>query len=84
MPCFLGGRGARWARTGAAGGAWAPPHLGHLIVAQDVLEKLALDRLLMVPAAEPPHKPEREPAPAELRARMLEAAVDEREGSDVS
>jgi nicotinate-nucleotide adenylyltransferase len=49
--------------------------VGHLIVAQDIAEALGLDRLLMVPVAEPPHKPDAEPAPAELRARMLSAAL---------
>jgi nicotinate-nucleotide adenylyltransferase len=62
-------------RTGVFGGTFDPPHLGHLIVAQDVVEKLALDRLLLVPAAEPPHKPDSDPAPAALRARMVEAAI---------
>src|SRR5262245_36348699 len=62
-------------RTGVFGGTFDPPHLGHLIVAQDVVEKLALDRLLLVPAALPPHTPDSEPAPAALRARMVEAAI---------
>jgi nicotinate-nucleotide adenylyltransferase len=65
------------ARTGVFGGTFDPPHVGHLIVAQDVVEKLALDRLLMIPAAEPPNKPEPPRAAAELRARMLDAAVGE-------
>jgi nicotinate-nucleotide adenylyltransferase len=63
------------ARTGVFGGTFDPPHVGHLIVAQDVVEQLPLDRLLLVPAAEPPHKPEATPAPGDARARMLEAAV---------
>jgi nicotinate-nucleotide adenylyltransferase len=62
-------------RTGVFGGTFDPPHLGHLIVAQDVVEELGLDRLLLVPAAQPPHKSDVAPAPAELRARMVEAAV---------
>jgi nicotinate-nucleotide adenylyltransferase len=63
------------ARIGVFGGTFDPPHVGHLIVAQDVVEKLAFDRLLLVPAAQPPHKPELATAPAELRARMVEAAM---------
>jgi nicotinate-nucleotide adenylyltransferase len=63
------------ARTGVFGGTFDPPHLGHLIVAQDVAEALELDRLLMVPAAAPPLNSDAEPAPAELRALMLAGAL---------
>ena len=38
------------------GGTFDPPHVGHLIVAQDVFEGLALDRLLIIPAGDPPHR----------------------------
>jgi nicotinate-nucleotide adenylyltransferase len=62
-------------RTGVFGGTFDPPHVGHLIVAQDVLERMSLDRLLLVPASEPPHKRDAPRAPAEVRARMVEAAV---------
>lgn len=43
-------------RIGMLGGTFDPPHIGHLVVAQDVLERLALDRLLVVPAGRPPHR----------------------------
>lgn len=43
-------------RIGLLGGTFDPPHVGHLIVARDVLESLALDRLIVVPAARPPHR----------------------------
>lgn len=38
------------------GGTFDPPHVGHGIVAQDLLERLELDRLLVVPAHDPPHR----------------------------
>lgn len=44
------------ARLGVFGGAFDPPHVGHRIVAADVVEALGLDRLLIVPAARPPHR----------------------------
>lgn len=50
---------SRGGRVGVLGGTFDPPHVGHLIVAQDVHERLALDLLIVVPAARPPH---REPA----------------------
>jgi nicotinate-nucleotide adenylyltransferase len=62
-------------KIGIFGGTFDPPHLGHLIVAQDAYEALALDRVLFVPAAAPPHKLDLTLTDAALRARMVEAAI---------
>lgn len=43
-------------RIGILGGTFDPPHIGHLVVAQDALESLDLDRLIVVPAGRPPHR----------------------------
>ncbi|MBK5098744.1 MAG: nicotinate (nicotinamide) nucleotide adenylyltransferase, partial [Gemmatimonadetes bacterium] len=43
-------------RIGVFGGVFDPPHLGHLVVAQDLIERLDLDLLLIVPSARPPHR----------------------------
>ena len=43
-------------RIGVYGGSFNPPHTGHALAAAELIEKLALDRLLIVPAADPPHK----------------------------
>ncbi len=72
-------------RLGILGGTFDPVHCGHLLLARYVLEALALDRVLFVPAAEPPHKGE-VPTPSEHRWRMVCAAVeghDRLEASDL-
>ncbi len=43
-------------RLGVFGGAFDPPHIGHRVVALDVCERLKLERLIVVPAARPPHR----------------------------
>ncbi len=43
-------------KTGIFGGAFNPPHTGHVRVAQAAVKGLNLDRLLIVPTAKPPHK----------------------------
>jgi nicotinate-nucleotide adenylyltransferase len=63
-------------KTGLLGGTFDPPHLGHLIVAQDAALALGLDRIVFIPAAVPPHKLGQPITPAPLRARMLELALD--------
>ena len=62
-------------RVGVFGGSFNPIHLGHLLLAEDILELLALDRILFVPAGAPPHKPPRGLAPAQDRYAMTELAI---------
>jgi len=57
------------------GGTFDPVHLGHLIGAQAAWEQLQLDKVLLVPAASPPHKQECAISSAEHRVAMLELAV---------
>ncbi|MGZ5419626.1 MAG: nicotinate-nicotinamide nucleotide adenylyltransferase, partial [Solirubrobacterales bacterium] len=38
------------------GGAFNPPHEGHLLLAREAASGLGLDRVLLVPAGRPPHK----------------------------
>ena len=62
-------------RLGILGGTFNPPHLGHLVCAQEAHSQLGLDRVLFVPARIPPHKPvEHEPGP-EHRLEMCRLAV---------
>ncbi len=43
-------------KIGIYGGSFNPPHLGHMAAAKAAVEELGLDRLLIVPACDPPHK----------------------------
>jgi nicotinate-nucleotide adenylyltransferase len=71
-------------KLGLFGGTFDPPHIGHRIVAQDVLAALRLDRIVFIPAARPPHKRRPDMAPPALRLTMLRAAIaaDDRFDSD--
>ena len=51
-------------RIGILGGTFNPPHLGHLICAQEACLQLGLDEVVLMPARIPPHKPvDEEPGP---------------------
>jgi nicotinate-nucleotide adenylyltransferase len=66
----------RWTRRfGVLGGTFDPIHLGHLIVAQEVVSALQLDRLFFLPAGDPPHKRDRPVTPALHRVAMVQRAI---------
>ena len=67
-------------RYGILGGTFDPPHLGHLVLAQEVYARLSLDRVWFVPAREPPHKTGKAISSAADRLAMVEQAIagDER------
>lgn len=58
------------------GGSFDPVHFGHLIAAQDAFEQYRLDRVVFVPAAQAPLKPQDVQTGAEDRLAMLRAATD--------
>src|SRR5438445_12164307 len=60
---------------GLFGGSFDPVHLGHLLVAQAAREELSLTRLVFIPAAQSPFKPDRRPTPAKERLRLLRLAL---------
>lgn len=68
------GRGRR-RRIGLFGGSFDPVHTGHLHVARAAQRAFALDRVVFVPAAQPPHKPGRQLAPGPDRVAMLALAL---------
>jgi nicotinate-nucleotide adenylyltransferase len=62
-------------RYGILGGSFDPPHVGHLVLAQEAVCRLRLERLYLVPAADPPHK-NAPAAPAADRIEMLRLAIE--------
>jgi nicotinate-nucleotide adenylyltransferase len=67
-------------RVGILGGAFNPPHLGHLVCAQEALVQLELDKVVFVPVGVAPHRTlDDDPGP-EARLEMVELAIadDER------
>ena len=71
-------------RVGILGGTFNPPHLGHLVCAQEAYLQLGLDRVMLMPARIPPHKAvDDEPGP-EHRLALCRRAVDGDERFTVS
>lgn len=57
------------------GGSFDPVHHGHLIIVRAVAEQIGAGRVWLIPAARPPHKPQRVLAPGEDRLEMCRLAV---------
>ncbi|MFB4166541.1 nicotinate-nucleotide adenylyltransferase [Virgibacillus sp. JSM 102003] len=60
---------------GILGGTFDPPHLGHLIIAEEVRMALKLDEVWFIPSQEPPHK-EKAYIGAPHRVEMVNRAID--------
>jgi nicotinate-nucleotide adenylyltransferase len=72
-------------RLGLFGGAFNPPHKGHIALASAAAEQLALDALFVIPSGAPPHKslPPDSPPPAD-RLRLAELAFWRRPPAETS
>ena len=60
---------------GLMGGTFNPVHLAHLRIAEEARERYGLDRVLFIPAADPPHKPLAGEVPFEQRCEMVRLAI---------
>ena len=71
-------------RIGLFGGSFDPPHAGHLHVARAARGRFGLERVVFVPAAEPPHKPGRQLESGADRLAMLRLLLADEPGCETS
>lgn len=62
-------------RLGILGGTFDPPHMGHLLVAQEAVDRFSLSWLLFLVAKRPPHKDDEPLSPPRIRAELTRAAL---------
>ena len=70
-------------RIGILGGTFNPIHVGHLILAEEALAKLSLDKVVFVPTHIPPHKNVGDAKPKD-RLKMTELAIANNDSFEVS
>jgi nicotinate-nucleotide adenylyltransferase len=69
---------------GILGGSFNPPHIGHLVMAQEARSQLGLDHVVLMPVHTPPHKElDGDPGPA-VRAELCRLAAADDDGLRVS
>lgn len=66
-------------KVGILGGTFDPPHLGHLLIANEVYSELQLDEVWFMPNQEPPHKKQSGSVTNEERLEMLNLAIRDHE-----
>jgi nicotinate-nucleotide adenylyltransferase len=71
-------------RIGIFGGTFDPPHVGHLILAAEARDQLKLDCTIWVLTPDPPHKQGKEISSLEHRLNMVELAISEDDGFNLS
>jgi nicotinate-nucleotide adenylyltransferase len=71
-------------RVGIFGGAFNPPHIGHLVCAQEALVQLELERVVFMPVGVPPHREIDLDPGADARFEMVELAVADDERFEAS
>ena len=62
-------------KIGILGGTFDPIHTGHLVLADELREKLKLERVIFIPSASPPHKTEHQLSSAAHRFEMTKLAL---------
>lgn len=71
-------------KIGLYSGTFDPIHVGHLIIIENVINFMNLDRIILLPTANPPHKLEREITDIKYRMEMVYEAVEDNDKVFVS
>lgn len=64
-------------RIAIYGGSFNPIHNGHLIIAEEIRQLFSLEKIIFVPAAQPPHKPSGSLIDSSHRLAMLQLAIED-------
>lgn len=62
-------------RIGLYGGTFDPIHLGHLIVIENAINEMNLDRVIILPSSNPPHKKHKDKTKADIRVEIVAEAI---------
>lgn len=62
-------------KIGLFGGTFDPPHKGHMKLASEVLKEFSLDKIIFIPAGNPPHKTDKKKTDKNHRYEMVKIAI---------
>lgn len=64
-------------KIGLYGGTFDPIHIGHLIVLENTLNFMGLDKIIVIPSSNPPHKQNKKKTDTSIRVEMVKAAIED-------
>lgn len=64
-------------KIGLYGGTFDPIHIGHLIVLENTLNFMDLDKIIVLPSSNPPHKQNKKKTDTSIRVEMVKAAIED-------
>lgn len=64
-------------KIGLYGGTFDPIHIGHLIVLENTLNFMGLDKIIVLPSSNPPHKQNKKKTDTSIRLEMVKAAIED-------
>lgn len=64
-------------KIGLYGGTFDPIHIGHLIVLENTLNFMGLDKIIVLPSSNPPHKQNKKKTDTSIRVEMVKAAIED-------
>lgn len=62
-------------RVGLYGGTFDPIHVGHLIVIENAINDMNLDKVIILPSSNPPHKKNKDKTDTDIRVEMVSEAI---------
>lgn len=71
-------------KIGLYGGTFDPIHIGHLIVMENTLNFMDLDKIIVLPSSNPPHKQNKKKTVTNIRVEMVKAAIKDNEKLELS
>lgn len=71
-------------KIGLYGGTFDPIHIGHLIVMENTLNFMDLDKIIVLPSSNPPHKQNKKKTATNIRVEMVNAAIKDNEKLELS
>lgn len=71
-------------KIGLYGGTFDPIHVGHLIVMENTLNFMGLDKIIVLPSSNPPHKQNKKKTDTKIRLEMVETAIKDNDKLELS
>lgn len=71
-------------KIGLFGGTFDPIHIGHLIIMENVINTMNLDKIYILPNSNPPHKLQSKKTDINIRLKMVKEAIKDNHNVEIN